>query len=87
VSASEKLRTLMKREAIIVVVSLDPTPLHVAGEPAPASVTLRNALPLIADCIALAEDVAETDKPLWGTSDGVGFKLQNALAALNEALS
>jgi hypothetical protein len=44
----------MEAEAIIVV-SVDPTPLHVAGGPTPASVTLRNALPLIADWAAATE--------------------------------
>lgn len=73
-SASERLRLLA---APATELGLD------AGA---ARWKLADALPLIADCIALAEDVAQTDKPLWGTKDGVGFKLQNALADLNEHL-
>lgn len=96
-TASEKLRAL-ERENAIVVVSLD-QPLHVAGEPAPASVSLRNVLPLIADEVKAAEDVLH-EYHLWSEDANDGefaiwsreefmaafHRLQIAFNALNEAL-
>lgn len=90
-TASEKLRAL-EAEAAIVVVSLDPTPLHVVGEPAPASVTLRNALPLIADVVEAAEKAhailpkSAGSVTEWNSIDMIEKSLAHALIALRDHL-
>lgn len=80
---SERLRELGE-EGAIVVVGLE-TPLHAVGGPAPASVTLRNALPLIADCIEQAERYANA--ALHWTEDAPRQKrMREALGALEKVL-
>jgi hypothetical protein len=55
--------------------------------PAELIVTLRNALPQIVAVVEAAERIVHGDETTWGTSDGVGFVLQDSLVALDEALS
>lgn len=71
-SASEKLK------------ALDENRMHLASD---ETLAVLAALPQIVAVVDLAHGIAETDAPLWGTRDGLGFKLQAALTALEEALS
>ena len=73
----------MASEAIMVV-SADPTPLHVAGEPHPASVTAQNILPLIIDVVRAAEiEDSITHPEALGRPRG---PIRPALTALEKAL-
>jgi len=78
VSASEKLR------ALGLALQTD-TPLNY-GRVASLN-TLGDALPQIVAVIAAAERIATTEDSVWGTSDGVGFVLQDALITLDKELT